>query len=65
LQGCHKPKLFIHGTADEIAPYDLAQRWFEQVPAPKRMVAVQNADHFFKEQLPEIQTLVVDFVRSL
>jgi alpha/beta superfamily hydrolase len=65
LQGCHKPKLFIHGTADEIAPYDLAQKWFEQVPAPKRMVAVQNADHFFKEQLPEIQTLVVDFVRSL
>ena len=65
LQGCHKPKLFIHGTADEIAPYNLAQHWFEQVPAPKRMVAIQNADHFFKEHLPEIQTLVVDFASSL
>src|SRR5690348_10317534 len=24
LQGCHKPKLLIHGTQDELAPYDLA-----------------------------------------
>ena len=47
LQGSHKPKLIIHGTNDELAPYDLAVQWFEQVPAPKSMVAVQDADHFF------------------
>ena len=65
LQDSHKPKLFIHGTADEVAPYDLAQQWFEQVPAPKRMIAVQDADHFFQGRLEEVQAIIADFVRSL
>ncbi|BCL81954.1 alpha/beta hydrolase [Ktedonobacteria bacterium brp13] len=64
LQDCHKPKLFVHGTADEIAPYDLAQQWFEKVPAPKQIVAIQGADHFFQERLPEVQTLIVEFART-
>jgi uncharacterized protein len=64
LQDCHKPKLFVHGTADEIAPYDLAQQWFEKVPAPKQIVAIQGADHFFQEHLPEVQTLIVEFART-
>jgi len=64
LQACHKPKLFVHGTADEIAPYDLAQQWFEKVPAPKQIVAIQGADHFFQEHLPEVQTLIVEFART-
>ncbi len=65
LQGCHKPKLLIHGTNDEVAPYDLAVQWFEQVPAPKSMVAVEGADHFFQGQLDEVQIIIVDFVRKL
>jgi alpha/beta superfamily hydrolase len=65
LQDCHKPKLFIHGTADELAPYDQTLFWFEQVPAPKRLFAIQDANHFFQDRLPEVQTLMVDFVRSL
>jgi uncharacterized protein len=65
LQGCHKPKLFIHGTADEQAPYELTQAWFEQVPAPKRLVTIQGANHFFQDHLSEVQNLVVDFVQTL
>ncbi|GCE47904.1 hypothetical protein EI42_06180 [Thermosporothrix hazakensis] len=65
LQGCQKPKLFIHGTNDELAPYDLAQRWYEQVPAPRRIVTIENADHFFQGRLPEVQAYVAEFVRSL
>ncbi len=65
LQGCHKPKLFIHGTEDEQTSYKLTQVWFENVPAPKRLVGIQGADHFFQDQLTEVQDLVVDFVRSL
>jgi alpha/beta superfamily hydrolase len=29
------------------------------------MVAVEAADHFFQEQLDEVQTIIVDFVRKL
>ncbi len=65
LAGCHKPKLFIHGTNDELAPYDLAQEWFEQVPAPKRFMTIQGADHFFQDRLPEVQAIISDFIRSL
>ena len=65
LQGCHKPKLFIHGTEDEQAPYDQVQYWFEQVPAPKNMVTVQDADHFFQGRLEEVQAIIASFVITL
>ncbi|GER87960.1 alpha/beta hydrolase [Dictyobacter vulcani] len=65
LRECHKPKLFIHGTADELASYEQATEWFEHVSAPKRLITLQGADHFFKAHLPEVQTLVADFARSL
>lgn len=65
LQDSHKPKLFIHGSNDEIAPYDLAMKWFEQVPAPKRLVTVENADHFFQGHLDEVQQIVTSFIPTL
>jgi hypothetical protein len=65
LQDCYKPKLFIHGTVDDLAPYDLMSQWFEHVAAPKRLITLEGADHFFKDRLPEVQTLVTDFVLSL
>lgn len=65
LQGCHKPKLIIHGTNDEVAPYDLAIQWFEQVPAPKSLVTVEGAGHFFQGRLDEVETIILDFVRKL
>jgi len=65
LKGCHKPKLFIHGTNDEQAPYDQAQEWFNQVPAPKSMMAVQGADHFFQDRLEEVQAIIANFLTTL
>lgn len=65
LQDCHKPKLFIHGTHDELAHYDLTAAWFEQVPAPKSMIAVQGADHFFQNRLEEVQAIIARFVQTL
>jgi alpha/beta superfamily hydrolase len=65
LDGCHKPKLFIHGSADETAPYEQTLEWFEHVPAPKSMIAIQDADHFFQGHLDEVQRIVVDYVRTL
>jgi uncharacterized protein len=64
LQECHKPKLVIQGTQDELAPYALTAQWFEQVPAPKSLVAVQGADHFFQGHLDEIQAIIHSFVQD-
>lgn len=65
LHQSHKPKLFVHGTEDELAPYDLLLKWFEQVPAPKSLVAVQGADHFFQGRLDEVQAIIARFVQTL
>ncbi len=65
LQDSHKPKLFIHGTDDEVAPFTLLEQWFEHVPAPKSLIAIEGADHFFQSHLPEVQGVVVDFVQKL
>jgi alpha/beta superfamily hydrolase len=65
LQGSHKPKLLVHGTRDELAPYELTKQWFEQVPAPKSLIAVEGADHFFQGRLEEVQAIIVGFVRTL
>src|SRR5579859_4852314 len=65
LQECHKPKLFIHGSADDVAPYDLAVKWFEQVPAPKQMIEIEGADHFFQGRLEEVQAIITTFASEL
>lgn len=65
LQNCHKPKLFIHGSEDDTAPYAQVQQWFEQVPAPKSLILIQGADHFFQLYLDELQRIIIEFVRSL
>ncbi len=64
-QGCHKPKLLIHGTQDELSPFELTEAWFEQLPAPKSLVAVPGADHFFQGRLKEVQAISVGFVQTL
>ncbi|HVB71986.1 MAG TPA: alpha/beta fold hydrolase [Ktedonobacteraceae bacterium] len=65
LKDCHKPKLVIQGTNDELAPYELTAHWFEQLPAPKSLVAVQGADHFFQERLDEVQAIITTFVQDI
>ncbi len=64
LQEWHKPKLVIQGTKDELAPYPLTAQWFEQVSAPKSLVAVQGADHFFQGHLDEIQAIITSFMQD-
>ncbi|HET9919544.1 MAG TPA: alpha/beta fold hydrolase [Ktedonobacteraceae bacterium] len=65
LSGSHKPKLIIQGTEDELAPYALTEKWFEQVPAPKSLVAIPGADHFFQNRLEEVQAIIANFIQTL
>ncbi len=65
LQGSHKPKLIIQGTEDDLAPFKLTEQWFEQVPPPKSLVAIQGADHFFQNRLDEVQAIIASFIQTL
>jgi fermentation-respiration switch protein FrsA (DUF1100 family) len=37
--------LFIHGTADEVVPFEMGQRLFAAAPAPKYLHVVPDAGH--------------------
>ena len=65
LNESQKPKLFIHGTNDKLAPYDLLLHWLERVAAPKILVTVEGADHFFQGRLDEVQAAITDFVSTV
>ncbi|MBI1762501.1 MAG: alpha/beta fold hydrolase [Acidobacteria bacterium] len=64
LTSCAKPKLFIHGERDEIAPLAPLVELLEQVPAssPQQLVTIAGAGHFFDEQLPQLMQVIKDFV---
>ena len=39
------PKLFIHSPADEMVPYRLGRRLYDEAPAPKQFYEVAGASH--------------------
>ena len=39
------PKLFLHGTRDEIVPYDLGRKLFDHAGEPKSFYAIEGAGH--------------------
>jgi hypothetical protein len=39
------PKLFLHGTRDEIVPYALGRKLFEQAGDPKSFYPIEGAGH--------------------
>ncbi len=39
------PKLFLHGTRDEIVPYDLGRKLFDHAGEPKTFYAIEGAGH--------------------
>lgn len=63
LLACHKPKLFIHGTNDEIAPLAPLEELLRSLPAENncRLVKIESAGHFFDDQLEEMMTAVTEF----
>ena len=63
LTNCAKPKLFIHGERDEIAPLAPLVELLAQVPtSTHQLVTIAGAGHFFDDQLPQLMQVIKDFV---
>lgn len=56
LPTCAQPKLFISGTKDIYGPMEIVTQVVATAPAPKKLVWVEDADHFFFGKLPLVQT---------
>ncbi len=65
LAACLKPKLFIHGVNDEIAPLAPLEQMLDRLPPGNdfRLVRIAGAGHFFDDQLAELMQAIADYVQ--
>ena len=55
LAGCTTAKLFLSGDHDQYAPATELAQVVDSVPAPKKLLLIGGADHFFTGQLNQMQ----------
>ncbi|MFN0084093.1 MAG: alpha/beta hydrolase [Blastocatellia bacterium] len=60
LRDCTKPKLFIHGTADEIAPLPPLEEALRRLPAGAHhtLARIEGAGHFFDDHAEELMQAI-------
>ncbi len=56
-----KPKLFVHGGSDDIAPLAALRRGLPRIAPPHDLVVIEGTDHFFAGKLPELERAIVDW----
>lgn len=56
LDNCAFPKLFLSGNRDQYAPASQLEAVVGDTSAPKRLVLIPDADHFFTGHLAAMQT---------
>ena len=64
LQGCAKPKLFVVGARDQFAARERVEALVDSLPQPKRMVFVEQADHFFSRRLDQLDRAITEWMES-
>jgi uncharacterized protein len=64
LKDCAKPKLFIHGVEDDIAPIAPLEAFLNGFPAGSnnQFIRIAGAGHFFDEHAGELMQAIKDFV---
>jgi len=60
LRPCTKPKLLIHGSADEYCDPGRLGEEFRRLSEPKRLIWVEGADHFFTEKVNELNSALAE-----
>lgn len=65
LASCAKPKLFVHGDRDDVAPLSLLQDKLERLGVTHADVrVVRGAGHFFESHLDELRAAVRQFAEG-
>src|SRR6266508_3920164 len=64
IAGCAKPKLFIHGTEDDVAPLAPLEEFLATLPAGAdfKLERIAGAGHFFDNHAGELMLAVKNFV---
>jgi len=64
LESCDKPKLFISGSRDQFGPLAKLEELVRKLPAPKKLVIIESADHSFEGRLREMRDAIEVWVRE-
>jgi uncharacterized protein len=65
LSGWTTPKLFIHGTRDQITPAEEVEAIVEAAAEPKRLRLIEGGDHLLAQHGDILAAEVTSFVESL
>jgi alpha/beta superfamily hydrolase len=65
MQSFTRPKFFVTGKYDQLAPPDVLGELVDQLPPPKTLHLVPDADHFWWGREQEVAELVAGFVAGL
>jgi uncharacterized protein len=58
LHDCAKPKLIIQGGSDQFGSRANVEALFDTLPAQKKLVFIEGADHFFTGQLEKVRVAI-------
>lgn len=65
LKTCTLPKFIIHGETDELISLKDVRRFYAQIPEPKELVTIEDANHLFEGKTSlvgeAIEDLLADF----
>lgn len=58
LRVCPKPKLIVQGANDQFGSRTRVEALFATLPDPKRLVIIEDADHFFQGKLNKVAAAI-------
>lgn len=64
LRECVKPKLLLQGARDQFGSRANVEALFAEMPAPKRLVVVDGAEHFFAGKLDQVAAAIDSWLSS-
>jgi len=62
LSACNKPKLFVQGSKDQFGASDKVKTLVGSLPGDNRLIAVNDADHFFTGRLDQLGSAIGDWL---
>jgi uncharacterized protein len=65
LKDCAKPKLIVQGANDQFGAKDRVRSLFNEIPKPKQLVFISEADHFFTGKLDQVSAAIKNWLDAL
>ena len=62
LKTCTLPKFFIHGESDELISIKDIRKFYAQIPEPRELVTIEDANHLFEGKTSMVGEAVEDLL---